>query len=832
MRAFIAAKPAVNVGAHERMDTDDEVEGFKQSALDGDLSGAQERAANNIVTGTLELLARKTAIFCEYEIIGKEFVCQGRTLEGLISNDKPPIDPVYKEQLLAIQRNFVVDSACQQGWLASPDLGFGRHYLYSVQRIDGKIQMLAIEFVGDFKDFDKFVEKVTGSNDKVIGESGETLFKAVLDKDAKPFSQARIVEVAQQVLSADSLSAEQADYLNRISRDFKNLELTKRHQADLVDRELERLKQVSFDISSIDQSLQFIRARCDHEINASLPRSAIEFSNHKTHSSELNSLLIGSNLPSCLDFEPGLNMPETSDSLNSLDVDRVQRQAELIEVDLNSQILAPNLNTNGFPSLTHDSGGDKRNYLLNIGSQVGASGRSKMEHIETKHDQVAQVESNYKRGKESFTADCRTIGPKSQKVDSKKPELQRAYLRLPRQVNRANSDRINAEVAPNKYSLLWRHATTRAKVDNLHPKPRPSATLKLVDQNIVTLKFSRTQSTKALGPNLFKTPISKRIQIRLKNVFGKLVGSGKRDLIKKFDDKMLSVAVSVRKVTRIISFSRVRELIAGKNLIGLNQLAKLKLRKLFEVASLVRMVRDVRRGRLGRNTMARFRKHTRVQLTRVSVKVLAFRVKSKMYLKGLFRVDGGNRTEATMKVGVRERTHKAILRVKKRLQEVLQRLIIYFKKRLITHPNLRLSRVNRDIRFLRFRLKRPLVDRVIALPWMQARTRLAYRALWFVRIRRGKLNYSFLVKGRGSANSKKSKRAIRKLMAKIRELRVEELEIFIRTVKKRSRFHPIELDELRFLMLELEVQNEDLEQELPNPLSFENEQSDQFALEQ
>ncbi len=170
--------------------------------------------AKDAVAHDHEFILKQTLIPFDYEINeeGRWTDSGGKTIEELTDPDDVGADRL--DRVLAAEKAMMNDDSIEMAAVASPDLGYGRNYIYLYSRGEGNtIQALAVEFHGNDETLGDFFRGLGVKGGADVSES---------DNFEKPLLFFRTVtpeEILQEAKETVAATDEGAEYLARLSRD-------------------------------------------------------------------------------------------------------------------------------------------------------------------------------------------------------------------------------------------------------------------------------------------------------------------------------------------------------------------------------------------------------------------------------------------------------------------------------------------------------------------------------------------------------------------------------------------------------------------------------------
>ena len=215
-----------NSNGHESFDTRQEFASFLQDLQQGfTLEQAIQRLATNLVLGNAELNQKLTKIQIVYELKPDGLYINGRSYRDLIDPNRERVTGIAKvgddltRRLLEAERQFLTDRNLAQAFVMSPDIGFGRNYLYEFRRDPkdpSRILFVAHEHVGTLSELGKFVQNITGIPALSIIDGNPTFSNSYL---SQAVSATQIHEAAMNSFSRSRmLDPKVRDYIERETR--------------------------------------------------------------------------------------------------------------------------------------------------------------------------------------------------------------------------------------------------------------------------------------------------------------------------------------------------------------------------------------------------------------------------------------------------------------------------------------------------------------------------------------------------------------------------------------------------------------------------------------
>lgn len=170
--------------------------------------------AKDAVAHEHEFVLKQTLIPFDYEINdqGRWTDSGGKTIEELTDPDDVGADRL--DRVLAAEKAMMGDSSIQMAAVASPDLGYGRNYVYLYSRGEGNtIRALAVEFQGG--------DEALGNFFRALGIAGKANVSESDDFE-KPLLFARAItagEILTQAKNSADEDDQNGDYIKRLTRD-------------------------------------------------------------------------------------------------------------------------------------------------------------------------------------------------------------------------------------------------------------------------------------------------------------------------------------------------------------------------------------------------------------------------------------------------------------------------------------------------------------------------------------------------------------------------------------------------------------------------------------
>ncbi len=170
--------------------------------------------AKDAVAYEHEFILAQTLIPFDYEINaeGRWTDSGGKTIEELTDPDDVGADRL--DRVLAAERAMRENSSIHMAAVASPDLGYGRSYVYLYSRGEGNsIRALAVEFHGDDEHLQSFFHELGVAGGADVSQSEDFEKPLLLTQTVTP--QEILHTVKEHVADTDGGK----EYLNRLSRD-------------------------------------------------------------------------------------------------------------------------------------------------------------------------------------------------------------------------------------------------------------------------------------------------------------------------------------------------------------------------------------------------------------------------------------------------------------------------------------------------------------------------------------------------------------------------------------------------------------------------------------